>query len=60
VIARSAPPAEKPRVLRVLIVDDSIEDVRRVRELLHRTGDFVTHAARTIEEAQALLRDGSR
>lgn len=58
-IARSAPPAEKPRVLRVLIVDDCIEDVRRVREVLHRSGDFVTHAARTIEEAQALLRDGS-
>jgi diguanylate cyclase (GGDEF)-like protein len=43
----------------VLIVDDCIEDVRRVRELLHRSGEFVTHAARTVEEAQALLGDGS-
>ncbi len=58
-IARSAPPAEKRRVLRVLIVDDCIEDVRRVREVLHRGGEFVAHAARTIEEAQELLRDGS-
>lgn len=58
-IARSAPAPEKRRILRVLIVDDCIDDVRRVRELLHQAGEFVTHAARTIEEAQALLRDGS-
>lgn len=58
-IAPSALPDERRRVLRVLIVDQCVDDVRRVRELLHQSGDFVTHAARTIEEAKALLRDGS-
>ena len=58
-IARSAPADEKRRILRVLIVDQCVDDVRRVRDVLHQVGDFVAHAARTIEEAQALLRDGS-
>lgn len=43
--------------MRVLIVDESFDDVRRVRELLH-DGEFVTHAARTAEEALTLLDDG--
>lgn len=58
-IARTAPPSDRQRVLRVLIVDDCIDDVRRVRELLHGAGTFVTNAARTPDEAEALLRDGS-
>lgn len=49
---------ERRRILRVLVVDSSVEDVRRVRDLLHATGEFVAHAAGTVHEAQALLDDG--
>ena len=49
--------AERKRILRVLIVDECVDDVRRVRELLHE-GEFVTHAARTVDEARVLLEDG--
>lgn len=59
VIVRTAPPSDRQRVLRVLVVDPCIDDVRRVREILHGAGTFVTHAARTTDEAEALLRDGS-
>jgi len=51
--------ADRNRVLRVLVVDDEVEDVRRVRDLLQQAGDFVTHAARTINEALELLEGGA-
>lgn len=49
---------EHTRILRVLIIDSNVEDVRRVRELLAATGDFVTHTARTSDEACEMLADG--
>jgi diguanylate cyclase (GGDEF)-like protein len=49
---------ESRRVLRVLVVDSSIEDIRRVRDLLHEKGEFITHVARSSEEARVLLADG--
>lgn len=58
-IAKPTAPAARRRTLRVLIVDDSIDDVRRVRELLEQSGQFVAHAARSTEEAEHLLEDGS-
>lgn len=50
---------EHRRVLRVLVVDPSIDDVKRVRELLHVGGEFVTQVARSAEEARTLLSDGA-
>ena len=58
-IARGTPAPDKRRILRVLIVEESIEDIRQVRDVLHHAGDFVSHAARTVEEAQSLLENGS-
>ncbi len=55
---RTAAVAERRRVLRVLIIDPDVEDVRRVRECLQSGGDFVTHAARTVDEGLTMLTDG--
>jgi diguanylate cyclase (GGDEF)-like protein len=49
--------AERKRILRVLIIDPNVNDVRRVREALGN-GDFVTHAARTVDEGIDLLDGG--
>lgn len=57
-VANAVAVIERKRILRVLIVDQNVDDVRRVRELLQAGGDFVTHAARTVEEARTLLEDG--
>lgn len=57
-LSKSLRTPERRRVLRVLVVDPAVEDVRRVRDLLHSTGEFVTHAARTVDEAETLLDDG--
>lgn len=57
-VAKAVALIERKRILRVLIVDQNVDDVRRVRELLQAGGEFVTHAARTVEEARALLDDG--
>ncbi len=45
-------------VLRVLVVDPSVEDCKRVRELLQDKGEFVTQVARTAREARDLLAEG--
>ncbi|MEO6397317.1 MAG: diguanylate cyclase, partial [Tepidiformaceae bacterium] len=45
-------------MLRVLVVDSSTEDVRSVCEVLRQSGEFLPHAARNLEEAEALLDDG--
>ena len=50
--------AERKRILRVLIIDPNVDDVRRVRDLLQAGGDFVTHSSRTVGEARELLDDG--
>jgi len=49
--------AERKRVLRVLVIDANVDDVRRIREKLG--ADFVTHAARNIDEARTLLEGGA-
>ena len=49
---------ERRRVLRILVVDSSLEDVRSVCDLLRRNGEFLPHAARSVEEAQPLLDEG--
>jgi|GEM_PF-1183169 len=53
-----APVSDRKRVLRVLIIDPNVDDVRRVRELLQADGSFVTHSSRTVEEARELLDGG--
>ena len=59
-IARApAAASARTRVLRVLIVDESVDDVRRIRDLLHESGAFLSHAARTAEEAETMLEGGS-
>lgn len=57
-LPKSAAVAERRRLLRVLIIDPEVEDVRRVRECLQTGGEFVTHAARTVAEGLTLLSDG--
>jgi two-component system, cell cycle response regulator len=51
--------AEKRRTLRVLVVDTSPGDARRIRELLGEHGGFLTTIARSTAEAVDLLGDGS-
>ena len=55
---KSVAVAERRRVLRVLIIDPDVEDVRRVRDCLQAGGEFVTHAARTVDEGLSMLTDG--
>ena len=50
---------ERRRVLRILVVESSLNDVRELCDLLRRNGEFLPHAARTVDEAEALLDDGS-
>lgn len=50
---------ERRRVLRILVVDSSLDDVRQIRKLLRRNGEFLTQAARTPLEAETLLDKGS-
>jgi len=57
-VSKAVAVAERKRILRVLIVDSNVDDVRRVRDLL-QNGEFVTHVARTAEEAGVLLDDGA-
>ncbi|MEO8538687.1 MAG: diguanylate cyclase [bacterium] len=49
---------ERKRVLRVLIIDPNVNDVRSVRDCLQAGGEFLTHAARDIEEGLTLLEQG--
>ncbi len=57
-VMQAVAPTERKRILRVLVVDSNVNDVRRVRELLSANGDFVTHTARNSDEACAMLADG--
>jgi diguanylate cyclase (GGDEF)-like protein len=58
-LAKTSAVPERHRVLRVLVVDPSIEDVRRMRELLQEGGEFITYVARGAGEARKLLADGA-
>jgi diguanylate cyclase (GGDEF)-like protein len=46
-------------VLRVLLVDRTVEDARRVRKLLEGEPELRLHVARDLEEARGLLADGA-
>ena len=50
---------ERRRVLRILVVDSSPNDVREICETLRLNGEFLPHAARTVDEAETLLDEGS-
>lgn len=49
---------DRRRVLRILVVDSSVEVVRRVCTVLRESGEFLPHVARGVEEAEALLDEG--
>ncbi|MEX0782948.1 MAG: diguanylate cyclase [Dehalococcoidia bacterium] len=51
--------AEARETIRVLVIDDSVEDVRRVRTLLQQEGDFRISSARNVDVARTLLDDGN-
>ncbi len=54
------PQASDARVtIRVLVIDDSVDDIRRVRALLHQEGEFRLASARDVDEARGLLEEGS-
>ncbi len=57
-MTKTAAIADRKRVLRVLIIDPSVNDVRLVRERLQSRGDFITFAARNTGEGLTLLEDG--
>jgi len=58
-LTKFVPAPERHRVLRVLVVDPSVEDARRVHELLRGDGAFLAHVARSSEEACSLLAGGA-
>jgi len=51
--------SEHRPVLRVLLVDQTVEDARRVRRLLEGETDLRLQVARDLEEARGLLADGA-
>ncbi len=58
---RTAPgpaPAVRHGVIRVLLVDSVVDDVRRVRAVLDREDEFRVHSARDVEEAEQQLIGG--
>ena len=57
-LAKPVQISDARETVRVLVIDDSIEDVRRVRDLLAREGDFRLHSACDVEEARGLLDQG--
>ncbi|MEO9256184.1 MAG: diguanylate cyclase [Tepidiformaceae bacterium] len=58
-LVKNIPTLERQRVLRVLVVDPSVDDCRRVRSLLQATGEFLTHIARDADDAVHQLSTGS-
>lgn len=58
-LTKTVPAAEHRRVLRVLVVDPSVEDARRVHQLLQGGGEFAAHVARSTDEACLLLGGGA-
>ena len=51
--------AEARDTIRVLVIDDSVEDVRRVRTLLGEEAEFRIASARDVTEARGLLDEGN-
>ncbi len=58
-LAKQTLAPERHRTLRVLVVDPSVDDAKLVRDLLQEHGEFVTHVARSSEEASVRLADGT-
>jgi diguanylate cyclase (GGDEF)-like protein len=58
-LTKFAPVTESRDTVRVLVIDESIDDVRSVRELLQREGEFRLHSARNVSEAFELLDQGN-
>lgn len=54
-----APPIELHGIVRVLVVDETVEAVRTIRESLQLSGEFHVHGARTLDDARDLLRSGA-
>jgi CheY-like chemotaxis protein len=57
--AKQAQLSDARDTVRVLVIDDSVEDVRRVRGLLQEEGEFRLASARDVEEARGLLEGGN-
>lgn len=51
--------AQRQGIVRVLLIDPIVEDVRRVRRVLQKQGDFRIYSARDIEEAEKQLTEGT-
>lgn len=51
--------AHQQGILRVLLIDPVVEDVRRVRRVLQKKGDFRIHSARDLAEAESQLAEGA-
>ncbi|HEY4669527.1 MAG TPA: diguanylate cyclase [Tepidiformaceae bacterium] len=51
--------AQHQGILRVLLIDPVVDDVRRVRSVLQKNGDFRIYSARDIAEARAQLAEGA-
>lgn len=50
---------ERRRVLRILVVDSSPNDLRAACEMLRQNDEFLAHAARSVDEAETMLDGGS-
>jgi len=50
--------AQRQGIIRVLLIDAAVEDVRRIRNMLQKQGDFRIHSARDFAEAEEQLADG--
>lgn len=50
--------AQRQGIVRVLLVDAAVEDVRLIRRALHKQGDFRIYSARDIAEAEERLANG--
>jgi DNA-binding NtrC family response regulator len=58
-LAKLLPAPEARASIRVLVIDDAVDDVKRIRDLLHREGDFRVQSARDVAEARVLLDEGN-
>jgi diguanylate cyclase (GGDEF)-like protein len=58
-IAKTLQISEARDTIRVLVIDESVDDVCRVRALLQEEGEFRIASARNVDEARDLLDDGN-
>ncbi len=54
-----APPIALHGIVRVLVIDETVDVVRTIRESLQGNGDFHVHGARTLSDARELLKSGA-